>query len=123
MATRRDTIDFLLEQAAGAGDVSVRAMFGEFALYCEGKLVALICQDQLFLKPTTGGRALLGDVVEAPPYPGAKPSFLIDTEVWEDGALLSRLITTSAAELPLPKPKPKKPRKKKVPKVESARCR
>ena len=85
--------------------------------------MALICQDQLFLKPTTGGRALLGDVVEAPPYPGAKPSFLIDTEVWEDGALLSRLITTSAAELPLPKPKPKKPRKKKVPKEESARCR
>jgi TfoX/Sxy family transcriptional regulator of competence genes len=105
MSTSQRTIDFLLEQLAGAGDVSARAMFGEFGLYCDGKIVGLICNDQLYVKPTKAGRAFIGDVAEAPPYRGAKPSLLIDGDQCEDGEWLSELIRLSAAELPLPKPK------------------
>ncbi len=76
MATDRGTVDYIVEQAAGAGGVSARAMFGEYALYCDGKVVALICDDQLFLKPTDAGRAILGpDPSMGAAYPGAKPSY------------------------------------------------
>ncbi len=83
MGTRQGTVDFLLRQMAGA--VSARKMFGEYALYCEGKLVALVCDDQLFLKPTAAGRRLLGTPEEQPPYPSAKPCFVVGEDFWDDG--------------------------------------
>ena len=67
MASKRTTVDFLLDQMAEAGAMSARRMFGEYGLYCDGTLVALVCDDQLFLKPTAAGRALVGTVVEAAP--------------------------------------------------------
>ena len=60
-----------------------------------------------FIKPTDGGRAFIGNVVEAPPYPGAKPSFLIEGQI-EDGDWLSELVRITARELPAPKPKRRK---------------
>ena len=108
MASRQTTVDFIIEQMAGAGAVSARKMFGEYAVFCDGKLVALICDDQLFVKPTKAGRAHIGDPIEAPPYKGAKPSFLIDGDAWEDAAWMAALIRVTAAELPMPVKKAKK---------------
>ena len=105
MATQQRTIDTILEQCGQAGRVSVKKMFGEYALYCEDKLVALICDDRLYVKPTPAGRSYVGDVVEAAPYPGAKPSFLIAGETWDDPDWLSELIRLTAADLPVPAPK------------------
>ncbi len=76
--------------------------------YCDGKLVALICDDQLYLKPTEAGKAFMGAVEEGHPYPGAKPHLLVSGDRWEDPVWLTELVTRSAAELPLPKTKPKK---------------
>ena len=74
MTTRADTVRYILDQA-GLGDrLTSRKMFGEYALYLDGKVVALVCDDQLHLKPTEAGRGSLGDVTLARPYPGAKPS-------------------------------------------------
>jgi DNA transformation protein and related proteins len=108
MSSQKSNVDYLLEQMASAGNVSARAMFGEYALYCNGKVVALFCDDQLFLKPTKAGRSLIDVIVEAPPYPGAKPHFLISGEKWEDADWLSALVRKTANELPVPKTKKKK---------------
>ncbi|MCB0301471.1 MAG: competence protein TfoX, partial [Calditrichaeota bacterium] len=62
---------------------------------------------QLFIKPTTAGRDFIGDVVEAPPYPGAKMYFLIEDQI-ENREWLNELIRVTVAELPEPKPKKKK---------------
>ena len=71
----------------------------------------MICDDQLFVKPTPGGRAFIGDVVEAPAYPGARPSLLIGERI-EDSQWLSELVRITASELPAPKPKKRaKPKK------------
>lgn len=108
MATKKSTIDYLLEQLAQAGTISARKMFGEYAIYCDDKVVALVCDDELYVKPTKAGKNFLSNVVETPPYPGAKPYYLISGEQWEDADWLTELIQLSAAELPLPKPKKKK---------------
>ena len=111
MATNRKTVDYILDQIANAGAVSAKPMFGEYGVYCDGKMVAIIGDDQLFIKPTAVGRALAPDAELAPPYPGAKPYLLIDAERWEDGDWLAQLVRATAAELPAPKPKPaKKPK-------------
>jgi TfoX/Sxy family transcriptional regulator of competence genes len=105
MSTQAGTVAFIVEQIAAAGSVSARPMFGEYGVYCDGKIVALICDDQLFVKPTKAGRAFIGTPEEAPPYPGAKPSFLISADGLEDADWLAELIRLSADELPMPKPK------------------
>jgi TfoX/Sxy family transcriptional regulator of competence genes len=109
MSSLQTTVDFILEQISAAGNVSARKMFGEFGVYCDGKIVALICNDQLFVKPTSSGRAFLGEVVEAPPYEGAKPSLLIDDNRWDDAEWITELIRVTAQDLPAPKAK--KPKK------------
>ena len=105
MASSQRTADFLVEQMAGAGDVVARKMFGEYAVYCDGKVVALICNDRLFVKPTAAGRALLDEVVEAPPYPGAKPYLEILGEHWDEAEWLGTLIRATTDALPAPKPR------------------
>ncbi len=107
MASDQTFVDFIVDQIENAGEISAKKMFGEYALYSGEKLFALICDNKLFIKPTQAGRAFIGDVVEAPPYPGAKPSFLIE-EKFEDRGWLSELVRISVEELPLPKPKKKK---------------
>lgn len=98
-------MDFLVEQMAGAGPVSARKMFGEYGVFLDGKMPALMCDDRLFVKPTPPGRAFIGTVTEQPPYQGAKPCFLIDGDRWDDPAWLSELIRITAAALPAPKKK------------------
>jgi DNA transformation protein len=82
-------------------------MFGEFALYLDGKVIGLICDDTLYIKPTERGRAILGSPADGSPYPGAKPHFRIGAEI-EDGELMRRLFLATADALPAPKPKARK---------------
>ena len=108
MATKQSTVDFLAEQMANAGDITSRKMFGEYAIYCDTKVVAFVCDDQLFVKPTDAGRTYLKKPVEKPAYPGSKMYFWISTDHWDDREWLTELIKTTASDLPLPHKKKKK---------------
>ena len=104
MASDIDFVEYVCEQIRGAGRVTHRRMFGEFAVYCDGKVVALVCDNQFFLKPTAPGKALLERVQEAPPYPGAKPYYLIDAQL-DDAEAVAALVRATADALPMPKVK------------------
>ena len=52
MATDRKTVDYIVDQMSKAGAVSARPMFGEYGVYCDGKMVAIIGDGRLFIKPT-----------------------------------------------------------------------
>ena len=108
MASSPDFVNFICEQLEGLGAVRSRKMFGEYGVYCDGKIVGLICDDQLFIKRTEAGAALLPGCPEAAPYQGAKPHFLIEDP--ENQEELVRFLRATWEELPFPKPK--KPRKR-----------
>ena len=55
MSPKQSLADFIIEQIENAGTVSARKMFGEYGIFCNGKMVALICDDQFFVKPTIAG--------------------------------------------------------------------
>lgn len=110
MASDQSFVDFVVEQIENAGTITQRKMFGEYAIYCNGKIVALVCDNRLLVRPTTGGRAFIGQVEEAEPYPGAKLHFLIADEL-EDREWFSELIRITFSEIPDPKPKRKKTEK------------
>jgi len=107
MGSDQEFVDYVLDQLVGVGEIEAKKMFGEYAVYLNGKIVGLVCDNRLFVKPTTAGREFIGEVVEAPAYPGAKPSFLIEDGL-EDSPWLSELFRVSEKELPAPKPKKKK---------------
>jgi TfoX/Sxy family transcriptional regulator of competence genes len=111
MASDKDFVDFIADQMSDAGTITYRKMFGEYTVYCNGKVVALICSNQLFVKPTEKGRKFIGNVTEAKAYPSAKPSFLIE-ERFEDREWIGELIRITEKELPPPRPKKRKSSRK-----------
>lgn len=114
MASDLAFVTYVCEQASLFGQgklLTHKKMFGEFAIYFDEKVIALICDNQLFVKATEAGRGLIENVQEAPPYPGAKAHFLISDEI-ENAETLSKLFAATAAALPAPKPK--KPKKAKL---------
>ena len=108
MASSREFVDFVVDQASDSGGVRARAMFGEYVVYCREKVVALICDDTLFIKPTEVGRAFAGPLAEGAPYPGAKPCLVVPEDQLDDGERLAELFRITAEHLPTPKPKKKK---------------
>ena len=54
-------------------------MFGEYAIYCDGKVIGLICDNQFFVKKTTAGELIFPNCQEASPYTNAKPHLVIDS--------------------------------------------
>lgn len=107
MANDPDFIQYVCDQIDDACKVTFRHMFGGTTLYSKGKVVALICDNQLFVKPTDEGRAYIGDVTEAPAYEGSKDFFLIGDEI-DDPEWLTELIQRTEGALPMPKPRKKK---------------
>ena len=81
-------------------------MFGEYALYLDEKVVALICDNQVFLKKTDSGKTFLGgNYEEGLPYPGAKPYILLGGDIIENKEAFCQLLVLTSEYLPLPKPK------------------
>ena len=78
MGTQRGTIDFILSKLRDPQRFSARAMFGEYALYCDGKVVALVCDDRLFVKIVPASQSLEPLCEKGEPYPGARPHYLVD---------------------------------------------
>ncbi len=107
MASDKKFAEFVADQIENAGSITYRLMFGEYGIYSGNKLFGLICDNKLFIKPTNAGRAFIRDVVEAPPYTGAKFYFLVEDKL-EDRAWLSELVRVTVNDLPEPKPKKKK---------------
>lgn len=107
MASDKEFLNFIVDQIENAGQISFKKMFGEYGIYSDNKLFALVCDNKLFVKPTEAGRIFIKDVDEAPPYPGAKLSFLIKDKI-EDREWISNLVRITVKELPEPKPKKKK---------------
>lgn len=98
MASNSDFVQYVTEQCSGAGEIVAKKMFGDYCIYCNGKVIGLICDDKLFIKPTNAGRSLLRDEVLQPPYKGAKDCFYI-ADV-DDRGYLSELVRATYKELP-----------------------
>ena len=103
MASRLEYVRYVAEQLSGAGEITYKKMFGEYGLYCDGKIFANVSDDQLFVKITEAGRSLFLGLPEAPPYPGAKNYFRIESV--DDRDFLTALTLATCQALPEPKKK------------------
>lgn len=109
MPTSKETVAFILDQLAPL-PVRARAMFGEYGLYCDEKIVALICDDTLFVKPTAASEQFFTTAEAASPYPGAKDHYAVSGDRLDDRDWLQAVIRATADLLPLPVKKPRRSR-------------
>ena len=77
MPSSKSHLQFILDQLSGLGEITFRAMMGEYILYYRGKVVGGVYDDRLLVKPTQSARALMQAALE-PPYEGAKAMLLVD---------------------------------------------
>lgn len=85
--------------------VRSRAMFGSYGVYCDGKFVMIIGDDQLYLKRSSADPALLEGTELAPPFDGATDWHLVPDELLHDRDWLRDAVQAIADALPAPKPK------------------
>lgn len=108
MATQKETIGFILGKLRDSDRFSARAMFGEFALYADGKVVALVCDDLLFVKIVPASQELERQCEKGNPYPGAKPHYLVEEGQLSTIENLPAILGAIAASIPDKKAKRKK---------------
>ena len=103
MASNADFVQYIADQCSGAGEIVTKKMFGDYGIYCDGKIFGLICDDRFYVKPTEVVRSLLRKEELHPPYEGAKDYFYI-ADV-DDRDYLATLVRETCKELPEPKKK------------------
>lgn len=110
MSTEKETVEFILEKIQVENRFATRAMFGEYALYADGKVVALICDNQLYVKVLPASAELENICEQDSPYPGAKLHYLVEEDQLTKITNLPELLLAVAEAVPLPKKKVKKKR-------------
>lgn len=98
MASKREYLDFVLEQLNKVEGISYRSMMGEYLLYYYDKLFGGIYDNRFLVKKTAVSVDLLMDAPKEIPYDGAKPMLLV-TEI-EDKDFMKKLILAMYEELP-----------------------
>lgn len=107
MASSLDFVQDICAQMENAGEIRYKMMFGEYGLYCDGKFFACICENELFIKITDAGKALMPNCKTAFPYEGSSTLYFLIAD-FDDRESLAKLVRATCDALPAPKPKKKK---------------
>ena len=92
MATSKERMQEILACMPGVGDVTARAMMGEYLLYYRGKLFGGVYDGKLLVKSFPSAKQMLSDAAEIVPYPGAKPMLEIKTlDPWKMSVFLEAI--------------------------------
>ena len=108
MSTQKETVEFILDKLGNFKAFSVRAMFGEYALYADGKVVGLICNDQLYVKILPASLELENICDKDEAYLGSKKFYVVEESQLSQIKNLSDILLDIAKALPEKKVKKKK---------------
>jgi len=74
--------EFLREQLAPLGRVTVRRMFGKTGVFCDGLMLAMVTDDTLYFRVDDDNRAVFKEAEAFPPLNYAKKGATIDLSFW-----------------------------------------
>ena len=80
--------EFLSEQFASLGRVSLRRMFGKTGVFCDGLMFAVVADDALYFRVDDHNRAAFEEARSSPPLSYAKQGSTIDLSFWRAPARL-----------------------------------
>ena len=105
MSSKKEYLDYILEQLSELEGISYRAMMGEYILYYHEKIFGGIYDDRLLVKPVNAAKEMLPDAPSELPYEGAKEMILVESV--DDKELLKKLVVSMENDLPQPRKKVK----------------
>ena len=74
--------DFLREQLAPLGHVSLRRMFGKTGVFCDGVMVGMVADNTLYFRVDDLNREAFAEAAEFPPLNYIKQGIPIDLAFW-----------------------------------------
>ncbi len=74
--------EFLREQLAPLGHVSMRRMFGKTGVFCDGLMLGMVRDDMLYFRVDDHNRAAFKEAEAVPPLNYAKKGSTIDLAFW-----------------------------------------
>ena len=74
--------DFLREQLAPLGPISVRPMFGKTGVFCDGVMLAVVCDNTLYFRVDDDNKAAFKEAEAFPPLNYQKGGASIDLSFW-----------------------------------------
>ena len=74
--------EFVRDQLAPLGRITVRRMFGKSGVFCDGVMLGMVTDDTLYFRVDDGNRELFKEAASAPPLNYAKGGELIDLSFW-----------------------------------------
>ena len=103
MASKKEYLDFILEQLSDLDEIGYRSMMGEYILYYREKVFGGIYDNRFLVKPVKSAVALMPNAEMELPYEGAKEMLLVDD--LENREFLRKLLEAMYEDLPAPKKK------------------
>jgi len=74
--------DFLREQLAPVGRVTMRRMFGKTGVFCDGLMFGMVTENMLYLRVDDHNRAAFKEAESFPPLSYEKKGCTIDLSFW-----------------------------------------
>jgi len=74
--------EFLREQLAPLGHVTMRRMFGKTGVFCDGVMLGMVTDNTLYFRVDDGNRAAFEEAASHPPLNYRKQGELIDLSFW-----------------------------------------
>ena len=106
MATTKEYYEYIMECLIKVGDITSKKMMGEYCIYYQDKLVALLCDNRLLVKQTDTSKRLLQNCALEYPNEGSKTLMYVVEEL-ENLQLMKELLEGLYKELPEIKKKSK----------------
>ena len=74
--------EFLREQLAPLGRLSLRRMFGKTGVFCDGVMFAMVTDNTLYFRVDDHNREIFKEAESSPPLNYAKGGAMIDLSFW-----------------------------------------
>jgi DNA transformation protein len=82
MVASKGFAEFLREQLAPLGRLSMRRMFGKTGVFCNGVMFGVVSDDTLYFRVDDGNRAIFAEAASSPPLNYEKRGATIDLAFW-----------------------------------------
>jgi len=83
MVASADFAEFLREQLAPLGHITMRRMFGKTGVFCDVVMLGMVTENTLYVRVDDQNRERLKEAETSPPLNYAKQGSLIDLSFWQ----------------------------------------
>jgi DNA transformation protein len=82
MVASESFAEFLIEQLAPLGRVTLRRMFGKTGVFCDGLMLGMVTDNMLYFRVDDHNRAAFEEAASFPPLNYRKKGDIIDLSFW-----------------------------------------